>query len=230
MAINARKKCNIKNVDLKKPDVPDILRKLEESNHKDAAALIEQFRREKSVDDYGCTVNLISHLFEREMADFKSTASRVEYDYRILKSGTKYSKIKYNKIKEIYNEYRKITSKFKERISTEKSDNDDVLAQKTIIIEYYKAELKKVCPDQKELADIVVDMVYSEKGYKTSSFAWEMCGETIIENLESRKTVITYPIQAETNNAEFEFDGRFYKMVNEYVDKKQFEEQIIDFE
>ena len=95
---------------------------------------------------------------------------------------------------------------------------------------YYKAELKKVCPDQKELADIVVDMVYSEKGYKTSSFAWEMCGETIIENLESRKTVITYPIQAETNNAEFEFDGRFYKMVNEYVDKKQFEEQIIDFE
>ena len=37
-------------------------------------------------------------------------------------------------------------------------------------------------------------------------------------------------LQAETNNAEFEFDGRFYKMVNEYVNKKQFEEQIIDFE
>ena len=53
------KKCNIENVDIKNPNVSDILQKLEESNHKDAAALIEQFRREKSVDDYGCTVNLI---------------------------------------------------------------------------------------------------------------------------------------------------------------------------
>ena len=50
----------------------------------------------------------------------------------------------------------------------------------------------KVCPNRFALCDIVLDICYQRSS--TKRFAWEMCGEEIIQNLLNRNNgTISYP-------------------------------------
>ena len=67
-----------------------------------------------------------------------------------------------------------------------------------------------ICPNEKELCDIVIDLCYSSE--KSKQFAWDICGKTIINNLlEKNNYMIHYPVLAD-GEGEFEFGGEQFVM------------------
>ncbi len=74
----------------------------------------------------------------------------------------------------------------------------------------FKASCEKICPDEKELCDIIIDLCYSSE--KSKQFAWDVCSKTILHNLlEKNNYIISYPVLT-NNTGEFEFGGEQFNI------------------
>ena len=182
---------------------------LAQSNHPDAAKLLEQFNQKTPVTDYNCVVNRIAHYFEDEINDFQQNApTGKDYDYSILKSGAEYTKTTYNKIKKLFEDYQTKASDFMFKAFAEHIDKDDCLEDKQIVLDYFAQRCAVECPDEKVLTDILLDITYAEKKSKCG-LVWEICGNVICENVFAKTNKIIIPVRNETNK-EFEYNGHGY--------------------
>jgi hypothetical protein len=78
----------------------------------------------------------------------------------------------------------------------------------------FKLECGYACPNEKELCNIILDMCY--KNNNTKQFAWDICGDIIIENLlEKNCYIINYPVKDE--NGDIQFGGNKFKMCERIV-------------
>ena len=60
-----------------------------------------------------------------------------------------------------------------------------------MLTEEFKRECVKICPNEDELCDIILDMCY--KSTSSKQFAWEICIDTIIKNLlRNNNNELTY--------------------------------------
>ena len=172
----------------------------------------------KPVGDNPCTVNKIAWLFEDIFKGFISEKVKIlEFDYSILKSGIEYSKNDYSKILKIKNEYDDSVKYYQQLANKQRLDKDEVAVNRNMMLLKFREKCEEVCSNAKELCDIVVDICYSSE--KSKQFAWDICGDTIIENLlENKNYIINYPVLVD-NNGEFEFGGEQFVMC-----KKQLKE------
>lgn len=216
LVVNAPKKCKCEYF------------QLAQSDHPDAAMLLEDYQTKSPVTDYDCVVNQISHYIEDEIMDFKSNVPRGEmYNYSLLKSNVQYSKIQYNKVKKIFEKYQKMTSSFVKQANYEQIDNDECIDKKEMFLEDIKAECGEECPDENKLAEILIDLTYGETKSKCG-MAWEICGDTIVKNILDKTEKILVPIRT-NNDIEFIYNGHGYRM-KEVEINEQTERQIINFE
>lgn len=198
MRDSALKMCGIEFDELTNSDKPK------------AKQILQDYYRLSPLSDNGCTVNRIAHHIENEMADFDETIKNNDFDYSFLKcENVEYSKQKYNLIKQIYNDYIADVAAFIRGLKYKNITKEEREEHEGILIDSFRRRCALVCPTNEELTNIVIDLVYSEK--KSKSFAWQICGEQIIENLlKSNDYKINVPELAD--NGEFEFNGRNFRM------------------
>lgn len=172
----------------------------------------------KPVGDNPCTINRISWLFENKFNGFlRSYVQSKEFDYEILKSGVEYSKSDYSRIKKIKTEYDEVLQYYQRLVSKHKMDKEEEEENRNTTLTKFRMKCQEICSNEKELCDIVIDLCYSSA--KSKQFAWDICGETIIDNLlEKNNHIVSYPVLV-NSDGEFEFAGEEFIMC-----KKQIEE------
>ena len=163
------------------------------------------------VGDNPCTINRIAWLFEDTFKTYLSNYIKTkEFDYSILKSGVEYSKNDYNKIAKIKSEYDESVKYYQQLANKQRLDKEEVSVNRNMMLLKFKAKCEEICSNDKELCDIVIDLCYSSS--KSKQFAWDICGEVMIDNLlEKNDHTINYPVRVETNG-EFEFGGEQFVM------------------
>lgn len=172
---------------------------------------IEYYKKLMPVGDNPCTINRIAWLFEDTFKSYMSEFSKTrEFDYSILKSGVEYSKNDYQKIAKIKSEYDDSVKYYQQLANKQRLDKDEVTVNRNMMLLKFKSKCEEICPNEKELCDIIVDICYSSS--KSKQFAWDICGEVIIDNLlDKNDHMINYPVLVKSDG-EFEFGGEQFVM------------------
>ena len=172
---------------------------------------IEYYKKLMPVGDNPCTINRIAWLFENTFKSYISDFSKTrEFDYSILKSGVEYSKNDYQKIAKLKAEYDDSVKYYQQLANKQRLDKDEVLVNRNMMLMKFKSKCEEICPNEKELCDIIVDLCYSSS--KSKQFAWDICGEVIIDNLlDKNERMINYPVLVRSDG-DFEFGGEQFIM------------------
>lgn len=163
-----------------------------------------------------CVVNKICWIFEKAFNGYLSKKyKQPEFDYNILKCNVEYSKKNYDDIFAIYNDYQKRLDAFQKKIRLEKIDTFDCWQQRKIFVDRFKKECETICSNESELCDIVLDICY--KAEKTKQFAWDICGDVILNNLLKNKGGIIHFPQLVDGKGEFEYCGENFVMCEKVI-------------
>lgn len=183
---------------------------------------VEYYKKLMPVGDNPCTINRIAWLFEDTFKSYLSEYTKTsEFDYSILKSGVEYSKNDYQKIAKIKSEYDDSVKYYQQLANKQRLDKDEVSINRNMMLLKFKEKCEEICSNEKELCDIVIDLCYSSS--KSKQFAWDICGEVIIENLlEKNDNIINYPVLVKSDG-EFEFGGEQFVM---YQKKYEEDEEL----
>ena len=186
---------------------------------------LDYYYKRLPVGNNPCVVNRISWIFEDEFKNYLSKFSKYLrelnkpiFDYKILKSGASYSKATYQKIFELYKEYKLRVEKYQQKTKIEKIKKHSDIIERFQFVEYFKSECFKVCPNEDELCDIVLDICYVKE--KSKQFAWDICGNTILKNLlKHNNNKIHYP-QLVREGGEFTYCGKQFVMCEKELEAK----------
>ena len=209
----------IKNTDAKcqrefKLTISDLMRKPNKTEQEQK--FLHYYFDLMPVGNNACLVNRIAWLFEDIFKGFLGeTFKEKEFDYSILKFGTEYSNKDYISIAKLKLQYDDVIKHYQERSRKERLDKEDVQLERIVKLENFKKECLQICPNEKELCDILIDLCYSTS--KSKQFVWDICGDIIIEHLlEVNGNKIYYPEKVD-GNGEFEFAGEQFVLKQKTV-------------
>lgn len=179
---------------------------------KDQNAFVDSYLRSVPVDLSMSTMNRICYAIENTMEDFKAEG-RKQFDYSILKSGRQYNNFIRGQIEQLYKKYKHIIKtvvlECNEDIDSEESPEYN--EYKDSIIDWFADQCHSACPDDTMLCDILIDICYAGRNQK--EIVWQICGDTIVENLlKHNGGILSYPEKVE-NNGDFECAGNQFVMV-----------------
>lgn len=177
---------------------------------------IEYYRKLMPVGINPCTINRIAWLFEDTFKSYLcSYIKSKDFDYSILKSGTEYSKNDFLKISNIKSDYEESVKHYQHLANKQRLDREEVNINRDIMLLKYKSKCYEVCSNAKELCDIILDLSYSST--KSKQFAWDICGDVIIENLlEKNSYIVNYPVLV-NDGGDFEFAGEQFIMYQKTI-------------
>lgn len=166
---------------------------------------LRYYRSRMPVSNNDCVMNKICRRFEQEFDGYVGRHNaETEFDYTIMKSGVEYSRSQFNAIAKLYESYNKRLSTYVVFANCERVDEYDTFSRMMEMRAEFEQECARVCPNRFVLCDIVLDICYQKSS--TKRFAWEMCGDEIIQNLLSRSGgIISYPTLEP--NGEVQFGG-----------------------
>lgn len=129
-----------------------------------------------------CTMNKIAWTVEKEFEGYTSLLrGKSSFDYRILKSGVKYSPSTYKDILELHTQYNSSLQQIIYKTRLRKYDKEAEAEKKISLRNDFMLRCYNICQNEEELCDILLDMCYRTE--KSKKFVWEMCGDVIINNL-----------------------------------------------
>lgn len=185
-----------------------------DSRTEEEEAFIYNYEKYMPISRAPGTMNRICWKIEDE---FKTTnvLPDVEFDRSILKSDAKYSQEEFDAIKSVYDEYNKNMQIFLKGVR--KNDSDKT--ERDVIVSQLKNEFANICysicPNSQVLTNIVIDICYTSN--KNKSFAWDMCGEDIFNNiLQNNGGSIQFPIK--DDNGDIEFCGNMFSLFTKRMD------------
>ncbi|MEC0229672.1 hypothetical protein [Paenibacillus alba] len=163
-------------------------------------------------------VNKICWKIEHHFSRRKTRTKKEEFDYSILMSSNpKYNKITFEKMNDLYEEYKYMTQSYmqnKKLMSSNQGDDEGEKDQRKIFTERFKLLSSQICSNEDELCNIIVKICYSND--KSKQFAWDVVGHTMINNLLKKNNYfIRYPELDE--NGEIEFCGRKFSMKSKNI-------------
>jgi hypothetical protein len=190
--------------------------KEKENKTEDEIKFLNSIQYKSPVFTNPCTMNKICWKIEEEFKDIKLKVNNTDkFDKEILKSNEKYDKHAYEEIEKLYKEYIRQQKQFGQT-SRYKLTKEEKHNQRQLFIDNFKIKAEEICPNQECLCNIVIDITYKSKNNR--QFAWDICGEQIIENLLNKNNrKYKYPIQ--DKNGDIEWQGLKFKIV-ELEDKK----------
>ena len=128
-----------------------------------------------------------------------------------LKTNKQYSKGRFNAIKELYKDYRQKIQQQLQIFKLQKIDAEERKIHRQIFKEDFRNKAFVLCSDTEELCNIVIDLCYKNSN-DSKQFAWDICGDIIIENLlKNNNYKVSYPILDELGD--IYFDGNSFSMV-----------------
>lgn len=172
---------------------------------------VEYYKKFMPVGNSPCVINRIAWLFEDTFRSYMNKYRKEkDFDFSILKSGVEYSKNDYQKIMKVKSEYEDAVKYYQRLSNKQRMDKEEVNINRNMMLLKFKAKCEEICSNEKELCDIVIDLCYSSP--KSKQFAWDVCGEIIIQNLLKKNDfTINYPVLVKSNG-EFEFGGEQFNM------------------
>jgi len=173
------------------------------------------------VGDHDCVMNRICRRFENEFDRYLGRHNAdIEFDYTIMKSGTEYSKSQYNAILKLYENYNKRLRSYAVFANYERVDEYDSFSRMFEMKTEFIGECTKICQNRFALCDIILDICYRRSS--TKRFAWEMCGDEIIQNLLAKNEgTITYP--ALDNTGDIQFAGNRFGIIKQKIGEEVWE-------
>lgn len=157
-----------------------------------------------------CLLNRICWKVENEFDGFLS--KHIDYgkfDYSILKSNIIYSKNHYRIIKKLYEDYMNELSNYHTLVANTRIEHEEATTTRMEFKNRFKVACSSACPNEEELCNIILDICY--KNNNTKQFAWDVCGETIINNLlHKNDNIINYPVA--DDNGDIQFGGCKFTM------------------
>ena len=163
-----------------------------------------------------CVMNKICHLFEDEFDHRKMpTDDEVPFDYSELKGDSTYTQYQKSKIAHLFNEYMERLGRYM-RNAEAQGDNLDTQSSVMLNLRYeFLSACRKLCPNAQTLYDIIIDITSSKS--TTKKFMWEMCGDTIIENLlKKHDGRVEYP--AMCADGDITYDGFNFTVATKEVE------------
>lgn len=150
-------------------------------------------------------INRICRMCEEYFVKKTQQDTDVRFDPSILKVGIDYSRHTKDQIIALYHEY---MAQFQRVIATSLNDDDFVL-QKCMLKEEFLKKCWLVTPSAHELCDVVVDICYGKE--KSKQFAWDMCGDIIVENLvRNHSGMVNWP--KATTKGDITYNGKRFKL------------------
>jgi hypothetical protein len=138
----------------------------------------------------------------------------LNFDRSILKSEASYSQEEYEAIVKLYDEYNKSMQLFLKGIKRNDSSKEERDAFVSRLIDEFTYMCSVECPNTEVLANILVDVCYTSN--KNKSFAWEVAGEQIFNNvLKNNGYIIQYPIKDESGD--IEFNGKRFSLYSQQI-------------
>lgn len=177
--------------------------------NKDEKLFLKYYYRKLPVFMNNSTMNKICWRLEEIFDKYKDSLNDMNFDYTILKSKVEYDNTNFNKVKELYNEYLLRLKQYMQTSSVNKIDEEDNKVMRHIFKESFKERAYEICNNADELCNIVLDLCYTNNSSK--QFAWDICGDIIINNLLKRNNyTIQYPIL--DKNGYIEFSGEKFSL------------------
>ena len=167
------------------------------------ASWLEWYNRLFPINDNGSTMNRLCHMVEDEFKGFKTKVkASCEFDYKILKSNARFDPEIAKRINELYVQF----SKAKARLIMDKNEvrisGDEYTESFRDITQQFKEKAYEICSNSKMLCDIIIEICYTTE--KSKSFAWEVCGDQIIENLlEKNNHELSYITRDDDGDIEY---------------------------
>ena len=171
---------------------------------------LDFYEKQMPVTMNDCTVNQICRMIEAEF-DGRKRKTETAFDYSILKSGVNYSPQMFKAIQEVYHNYQARVSAFAKEAKETYIEKDDADIQRADMRDYFISQCSEICPDDKVLAEIVLDLCY--RSNRNKAFAWDVCGAQFVKNLLAKSDgFLTYPKLADNGiDGDFEYYGKKYK-------------------
>ena len=164
---------------------------------------IEYYIKLMPVGNGDCVMNKICHIFEDEF-DGKALLSKgdKQFDYGSLSSGSEYTSYQKSKISSLFNDYTSRIQKYV-RISNSQGESTDVQTSNLASMrDEFLEECSIICPNEQTLYDIIIDIAGKKAG--TKKFVWDICGDTILENLLRKNNYrFEYPCMSEDGDISF---------------------------
>lgn len=201
--------------------VADMEKIPEEKQTERQKEFLKFFRLRMPVGVGDCVMNQICRKFEEAFDGYIGRHNaRVPFDYRIMRSEAEYLPKQYSAVKKLFDDYNKRISNYIVYADYERVDEYESFATLSEMDEEFKKECALICPDERALCNIVLDLCYTKNS--TKRFAWNMCGEEIIRNLlEKNGGIIRFPTLSE--NGEIEYGGKRFT-----VEEKELTEEDDD--
>ena len=201
--------------------VADMEKIPEEKQTERQREFLKFFRLRMPVGVGDCVMNQICRKFEEAFDGYIGRHNaRVPFDYRIMRSEAEYLPKQYSAVKKLFDDYNKRISNYIVYADYERVDEYESFATLSEMDEEFKKECALICPDERALCNIVLDLCYTKNS--TKRFAWNMCGEEIIRNLlEKNGGIIRFPTLCE--NGEIEYGGKRFA-----VEEKELTEEDDD--
>lgn len=164
---------------------------------------LDYYEKRMPVSNFNCIVNKICKIFEKEFDGYLSNFKiDNDFDYSILKSSCDYQPNLVKKIENTYKIYCDKVQKYQQQSKKERLDKDVVSDGRRLMIKAFKDDIETICPDKAQLTNIVLDICY--KTQKSKQFAWDICGDSIIDNLLAKnENIIWYPEESDTGDILF---------------------------
>ena len=160
-----------------------------------------------------CIMNYICRRFEDEFDSyFKKNKPAETFDYDMFRGDAEYTAGYFNKIKRLYDEYVDGVRKYSLYSTRERISDEETSLSLTTMKENFTRDCNTACPNEDVLCNILIDICY--KGNSAKQFAWDICGDKIIENLLGRHGwKISYPELDENGDIEFGGNKFTYKTI-----------------
>ena len=169
---------------------------------------LKYYRIKMPVGTGPCVMNRICKRFEDRFDGYIGKHNtKAQFDYRVLRSDAEYLQKQYNSIRKLLEEYNKKIANYVIFADYERVDEYETFATLSMMDREFRRECICICPNSKELCNIVLDLCYTKAS--TKRFCWKISGDEIIRNLlDKNRNVISYP--ALDPDGEVLFGGKRY--------------------
>jgi hypothetical protein len=167
------------------------------------------------VSNNNSTVNRICHRLEGELDKLKIIIKKTDFDKTILVTDKKVKPSIKEKLKELYEEYKKDVYNSMKGNKIKKIDKDEKKNTRLLFMTKFKNKADEICKSDKEvLCNGLVELLYDNINSK--QFVWDICGEYIVDKLlKDNENTINYPVL--NYNGDIEWCGNKYEMINKRI-------------
>ena len=181
-----------------------------ENRNEDEEKFVGWANRKNPIDMSPSVMNKICWTIEKEFNELYEQHSD-KFNCSMIKSNYQYSMQNFYAINSLYKWYKSKMNEIGKKYNSEYyTDMEEHFENKEQLINYFIEQCEIVCPNKKELCNILIDICYN--GRSDKEIVWIVCGETIIDNLlENNNYNLYYPVKVATDS-EFECGGHQFVM------------------